>query len=93
MMEKMSALSLQVTYRKGEPFAAYISLALHTGDEVARTEEALPDLLVDYASDGRPLGIEIVTPRAVSLEAINEVFDRLGLGRPDPADLRPLQAA
>lgn len=89
----MSAFSLQVTYRKGRPLAAYISLTSHAGDKVARTEEALPDLLVDYASDGRPLGIEIVTPGAVSPEAINEVFDRLGLGRPDPADLRPLQAA
>lgn len=51
----MTVLSLQVTYRKGEPFVAYISLARHAGDKVARTEEALPDLPVDYASDGRPL--------------------------------------
>ncbi len=89
----MSALSVQVTYRKGRPFAAYIYLAHHSGDKSATTEEVTPDLLVDYAADGRPIGIEIVTPEAVDLQDVYAVFDRLGLGRPSAAELEPLRAA
>lgn len=89
----MSTISLQVTYRKGRPFAAYIYLSRRPGDKSVRTEEVTPDLLIDYAEDGRPLGIEIVTPEAVPTEEILGVFDRLGLGRPPDDELAPLRAA
>lgn len=89
----MSPLSLQVTYRKGRPFAAYIYLDRHPGEKAARTEQVSEDLVVDYAADGHPMGIEIVTPGAVTLEELYELFDRLGLGRPTPDELAPLQAA
>ena len=89
----MNAISLQVTYRKGRPFAAYIYLNRRPGDTSARTEQITEDLLVDYADDGRPLGIEIVTPEAVPTEEILRVFDKLGLGRPPEAELAPLRAA
>ncbi len=89
----MNTISLQVTYRKGRPFAAYIYLSRRPGDKSVRTEEVTPDLLVDYAADGRPLGIEIVTPEAVPTEEILKVFDELGLGRPAEDELAPLRAA
>jgi uncharacterized protein YuzE len=85
----MSVISLQVTYRKGKPFAAYIYLTRTPGTKSARTEQVNPELLIDYAADGTPLGIEIVSPGFVSDEDINAVFDRLGLGRPAPAELAP----
>jgi hypothetical protein len=50
-------------------------------------------VLIDFAADGTPLGIEIVSPGDVSLDEIHAAFDRLGLTRPEPADLSPLQAA
>jgi uncharacterized protein YuzE len=89
----MPPITLQVTYRRGRPFAAYIYLTARSGVRSDRTAELTPDLLVDYAADGTPLGIEIVTPEAVSLEQIYRVFDDLGLGRPEPAELAPLRAA
>ena len=89
----MNVISLQVTYRKARPFAAYIYLDRRPGDTSARTEKVTADLLVDYAEDGRPLGIEIVTPEAVPMEEILRVFDKLGLGRPAQAELAPLRAA
>jgi uncharacterized protein YuzE len=89
----MIPLSLQITYRKGRPFAAYIYLSRRPGEKSARTESVGPDLLVDYAADGSPMGIEIVTPEAVSLDEVYALFDRLGIARPSPADLAPLQAA
>ncbi|MGQ0814417.1 MAG: DUF2283 domain-containing protein [Gemmatimonadota bacterium] len=89
----MSAFSLQITYRKGKPFAAYIYLARSPGMKSARTEQAGPELLIDYAADDSPLGIEIISPGFVTDDEINAVFDRLGLQRPSPADLAPLRAA
>jgi uncharacterized protein YuzE len=89
----MMPVSLQITYRRGRPFAAYIYLSRRPGEKVARTEPISPDLLVDYAADGRPMGIEIVTPEAVSLDEVYLLFDRLGLARPSPGELAPLQAA
>jgi uncharacterized protein YuzE len=82
-----------VTYRKGRPFAAYIYLDRRPGEKSVRTQEVTSDLLVDYAEDGRALGIKVVTPEAVTLEEILEVFDRLGLARPAEAELEPLRAA
>jgi hypothetical protein len=59
--------SLQVTYRKGRTFAAYLHLSHPTGEKSARTA-ASPDglLIVDYAASGRPLGVEITAPQAAS---------------------------
>lgn len=89
----MSALSLQITYRKGQPFAAYIYLAGRPGQKSIRTVEVSPEVLIDYAADGTPLGIEVVSPTHVSAEEINRAFDVLGLSRPSPAELAPLRAA
>jgi uncharacterized protein YuzE len=89
----MSTFSLQVTYRKGKPFAAYIYLAHAPGTKSARTEQIGPELLIDYAADGSPLGIEIVSPGYVSEDEIVTIFDRLGLERPSAAELAPLRAA
>lgn len=89
----MNTISLQVTYRKGRPFAAYIYLASAPGQKSARTEQFAPELLIDYAEDGAPLGIEIVSPGHVSVDEIYGAFDELGVGRPAAAELAPLQAA
>ena len=89
----MISTSLQITYRKGRPFAAYIYLARRPGMKSVRTEEIAPDLLIDYSSDGTVLGIEIVSPGSVGIDDIQKAFDRLGLGRPAPAELEPLKAA
>jgi uncharacterized protein YuzE len=51
-----------------EADAAYIALS---GAEVARTEEVGEGILVDYDSDGRPVGIEVlsITSRVGTSEA------------------------
>jgi len=89
----MSTFSLQVTYRKGKPFSAYIYLVRSPGTRSVRTEQIGPELLIDYAADGSPIGIEIVSPGYVGLDEILTVFDRLGLERPDADELAPLRAA
>ena len=89
----MKTVSLQITYRKGKPFAAYIYLSRQNGQKSVRTEAISEDLLIDYSEDETPLGIEIVSPGMVSIDEIQAVFDRLGLGRPSLIELEPLKAA
>ena len=55
----MKTVSLQITYRKGKPFAAYIYLSHQHSQKSVRTEAVTEDLLIDYAQDGTPLGIEV----------------------------------
>jgi len=52
-----------------------------------------PDLLVDYAAEGSPLGLEILSPGTVTVERVWAVFDQLGLERPPASELSPLPAA
>lgn len=89
----MKSISLQVTYRKGRPSAAYIWLDHRPGTKSTRSVEWKPDLIVDFAADDRPIGVEVVDPENVTTADIFAVFDGLGLARPDAADLVPLASA
>lgn len=88
----MQSRYLEVTFRKGKPVAAYLYLHRKQGDKSARTERRDQGLLIDYAADGRPIGIEITAPQRVTLTAINQV---LAEAHEEPAtqdELRPVAA-
>ena len=74
----MTERSLQVTYRKGRTFAAYLHLSHPTEEKSARTV-ASPDglLIVDYSASGKPLGVEITAPQAVPLDRLNQLLAEL----------------
>ena len=55
----MSKPYLEVTYRKGKPFAAYLYLDRRPGDSAVRSQRR-EDFVVDYAKDGRPIGVELI---------------------------------
>jgi len=84
---------LEVTYRKGRALAAYYYLPRRDGDESFRTERVGGGLLVDFASDGTPIGVEISSPSQLDLRGLNEVLMRLGHEPVGPEDLAPLVAA
>lgn len=88
----MKTFSVQATYRKGKLFAAYVYLPRKPGDRSKRVEEPLPGLLVDYTADGRPIGIELPSPAAVSISDVERVLRELGF-TPTPEELAPLRAA
>ena len=90
----MTERSLQVTYRKGQPFAAYLHLSHATGEKSARSV-ATPDglLVVDYNGAGQPVGVEITAPQAVSLERLNELLSTLGQPPLEDQEFRPVRAA
>ena len=90
----MTERSLQVTYRKGRTFAAYLLFSHRTGEKSVRTVAA-PDglIVVDYATSGRPLGVEITAPQAVPLERLNQLLAELGEPPMAEHDYRPVRAA
>ena len=79
----MTGRSLQITYRKGRGFAAYLY----------RTE-ASPDglLVVDYAADGRPIGVEITAPSRITLADLNQTLKEINQPAATADDLAPLLA-
>jgi uncharacterized protein YuzE len=90
----MTERSLQVTYRKGRPFAAYLHFSHATGEKSARTVASADGLLiVDYGSSGRAVGVEITAPRAVPLERLNSLLEELGEAALAEQDYAPVQAA
>lgn len=84
---------LEVTYRKGKPFAAYLYLPRLEGAESARTEPVGDGLVTDLAGDGSPIGLEITAPGRVSLDSINAVLVRFGQPGLTADELAPLAAA
>ena len=90
----MTERSLQVTYRKGRAFAAYLYLSHPTGEKSAKTV-ASPDglLIVDYGATGQPVGVEITAPQAVPLERLNQLLADLGEAPLAEQDYKPVRAA
>lgn len=84
---------LEVTYRKGRALAGYYYLPRRADDKSVRTEQVHGGLVVDFASDGRPIGIEIPSPSRFELSALNGVLSRLGHEPVLPEDFSPLVAA
>jgi len=84
---------LEVTFRKGKPFAAYLYLPRQANERSVRTEEAGHGMVIDYGSSDRPIGIELTVPDQVTVERLNQVLKRLNLLPMDEAELAPLAAA
>jgi hypothetical protein len=84
---------LEITFRHGRPLAAYLYLPRKADEKSARTEQAAPGLLIDFAAGGRPIGLEITAPDRVSAVTINRVLTDLGVSPLSDADLAPLKAA
>lgn len=89
----MQEAYLEASYLNGRLLAAYLYLGPRSGRKSARTEEAGPGLVVDYAATGQPIGVEITTPELVTARDVNAVLRHLGLAEMTPEQLRPLRAA
>jgi len=89
----MKEAYLEVTFRHGRPLAAYLYLPRRPGDRSSRTKRVEPGLVIDFATGGKPIGIEITAPTKLSLAAINRVLRQLGFSPVNRSDLAPLRAA
>lgn len=74
---------LEITFRKGKVIAAYLYLPRDTDEKSQRTEKVGEGILIDYGETGRPIGIEITSPKQIKLEVINHILAKL--------NIRPLQ--
>jgi hypothetical protein len=84
---------LEVPFRHGRPIAAYYYLPRASGQKSARTRRVEPGLVIDFAADGRAIGIEMTAPGKVSLAGLNAVLRELGHALASEADLAPVLAA
>ena len=84
---------LEVTFRNGQPLAAYYYLPRKPGQKSVRTRRVEPGLVIDFARGGQPIGIEITTPAKFSLVALNRVLRGLGFAAATRVELAPVMAA
>ena len=89
----MTGVFLEMSFREGKPFAAYLQLPRESGAKVARTREIRPGLVVDFAADGKAMGLEIVNPMQTDVETVLSVLADVHAGPVSPQDLAPLCAA
>lgn len=84
---------LEVTFRNGKAIAAYLYLPREAGDVSTRTEKRDGGLLIDFAADGRAIGIEITSPGTLSINALNRALADVNQGPASRDELAPLLAA
>jgi hypothetical protein len=88
----MSQPYLEITYRQGKPLAAYLYLNRLSGDKSARTERH-GSWIVDFAADGRAIGIEFTDLRTIDLSEVNRILAAAHHPAISGTDLAPLKAA
>ncbi len=89
----MKEPQLQVTYRRGQAEAAYLHLPRRPGEKSFESERVEPEMVLDFNQEGKLIGIELVDPEYVTLEAINDVLQKHGFAPLTKEDLAPLIAA
>jgi hypothetical protein len=88
--------SLEVTFRKGRAFAAYLHLPRAAGlarRKTARSSERAHGLIVDFTAEGEARGVEITAPSLVDVDELNAILRELHVEELEPKDLAPLRAA
>lgn len=84
---------LEVTFRQGRALAAYLYLPRRPGDKSTRCQQLPGGLVVDYAPDGRPIGIEITSPSTLDLTALNAALAGASQQPVTHEEIAPLRAA
>ncbi len=88
----MAKRYLEVSYHEGRPLAAYLYIDRRLGDTVARTERH-GTWLIDYAADGRTIGVEFTSVGTVNLTELNRILAAAHQPALSVLDVRPLEAA
>lgn len=81
---------VHLSFRAGRLFAGYVYLPRKSGDWAARSQETEAGMVMDFAEDGRPIGIELTSPEIVTLDALNRVLGTAGQPPATEQELRPL---
>jgi len=89
----MKQIYLEVTYRDGRPYVAYLYLPSKPEEKRHRCRRVEPGMILDINKEGKLIGIELTAPKMVTLEAINGILTEYGMPRLKDSDLAPLLAA
>lgn len=84
---------LQITFRNGKQFAAYLYLPRGTDAHSVRSEEVEHGMVIDYGPNDHPIGVELTAPSLVTLDRLNQVLQRLNIAPMRKGELAPLTAA
>ena len=88
----MTQADLQITYRRGKPFAAYLTIGGRSNRKVAASRECGP-IVVDFDADENVLGFEIHTITPAAIERLKRELIALNLTDVSERELQPLIAA
>lgn len=83
---------LEVTFRKGKAFAAYVYLPRARDARVARTVDEGHGVHVDLDGSGVVMGIEITAPGVVTVTELNAILVKHGLPALEDEEWAPLAA-
>ena len=85
-------VDLEITYRDGRPRMGYLYLS-DPSEKSERSQRISPEMVIDINKDGELIGIELLNPSRVTLEAINNLLEEYGLNSLNESDLAPILAA
>ncbi len=85
-------VDLEITYRDGRPRLGYLNLA-DPNEKSEHCRRVSPEMVIDLNKDGQLIGIELLDPARVTLEAINNILEEYDLEPLKEADLAPILAA
>ncbi len=88
----MRDVDLRITYRNGRPRVGYLYLS-DPKEKSARTRRVEPGMVLDINNEGKLIGIELLAPQMVTLDAINSILKEYGLEPLKESDLAPILAA
>lgn len=88
----MPPRSLELTFVDGRPMAAYLRLVAERL-RVARTVERADRLIVDFAEDGAPIGVEIIAFGSDVPDRVSRLLEELGVPPLSAQERRRLQVA
>ena len=71
--------TLEVTYRHGMAWAAYLFLARESGQRPTNSRPVGSGLVIESAKDAAPLGVEITAPDLFSMDSLNAALRTLGV--------------
>ena len=88
----MIRADLQITYRKGKPWAAYLAIGTGRNRAVANSRESGP-VVIDFDAEGHVIGFELHTITPAGVERLKQELISHHFLEVSDQDLQPLVAA
>jgi hypothetical protein len=88
----MEDVDLRISFRNGRPRVGYLYLS-DPKEKSARSRRVELGMVLDFSQDDRLIGIELLAPQMITLEAINKILEEYHQKPLKESDLAPILAA